>query len=145
MINQSNIYSSFSVNNIGEAKEFYGKILGLDVEEFSRPGCGPMLTIKLANGGKVLIYPKTDHVPATFTILNFEVEDIEFEVDHLKENGISFLKYEGTDEKGISHNEGPLIAWFKDPAGNFLSVVQEESLEKRWEVKNEDVVQSLTF
>lgn len=126
MINQSRPYSSFSVDDIQKAKNFYGELLGLDVREDEIPDCGTMLTLNLNGGGHVLIYPKEDHVPGSFTILNFPVKNIKDEVGQLKKRGIEFIHYEETDDHGISHNEGPLIAWFKDPAGNFLAVIEDE-------------------
>lgn len=87
-----------------------------------------LLELHLEGNNPIIVYPKPDHVPATFTVLNFPVVDIEVAVDALSKKGIVFERYDGlnTDEKGISHNEGPLIAWFKDPAGNILSVIQDE-------------------
>jgi predicted enzyme related to lactoylglutathione lyase len=88
-----------------------------------------MLTLRLGGGGTVLVYPKDNHTPATFTILNFPVPDIEAAVDRLTQAGVRFEQYEGdlqTDEKGIFRGEGPLIAWFTDPAGNIISVLEEE-------------------
>jgi hypothetical protein len=83
-----------------------------------------MLTLHIAGDRDVLVYPKPGHVPATYTILNFPVDDIDKAVDELVERGVEFETYEGLDEKGISRNTGPAIAWFKDPAGNILSVLQ---------------------
>jgi hypothetical protein len=87
-----------------------------------------LIELHIEGGNIILVYPKPDHVPATFTVLNFPVTDIEVAVDALSKRGISFERYNepDTDEKGISHNEGPLIAWFKDPAGNILSVIEED-------------------
>jgi catechol 2,3-dioxygenase-like lactoylglutathione lyase family enzyme len=115
-------FSGFSVDDIPAAKEFYAQTLGLEVSE--QYG---MLTIQLATGGHVLVYPKPNHVPAEFTILNFPVDDIEATVDELTARGVTFERYEEMklDERGIMREEGPLIAWFKDPAGNTLSVLQE--------------------
>jgi catechol 2,3-dioxygenase-like lactoylglutathione lyase family enzyme len=121
MFKDTNAFSSFSVRDISEAKEFYGQTLGLDVVEESEG----TLALQLGGGGRVLVYPKEDHTPATFTVLNFPVDNIEGAVDALGERGIKFESYPGTDEKGIHRGEGPLIAWFKDPAGNFLSVLEE--------------------
>lgn len=114
-------FSGFSVNDIPAAKKFYGDGLGLKVtEEMSG------LVLHLATGGRVFVYPKDDHVPATFTILNFPVDDIEKTVDQLAERGVTFERYQGADAKGIHRgDEGPAIAWFKDPAGNFLSVLKD--------------------
>lgn len=121
MFKDTNAFSSFSVRDIPEAKDFYGQTLGLDVVEESEG----TLALQLGGGGRVLVYPKEDHTPATFTVLNFPVDNIEGAVDALGERGIKFESYPGTDEKGIHRGEGPLIAWFKDPAGNFLSVLEE--------------------
>lgn len=123
MLKDSKAFSGFSVDDIGKAKDFYGQKLGLDVSEERG-----LLALHLAGGAKVLIYPKPNHAPATFTILNFPVDDIERTVDELTRRGVRFERYEGeikTDEKGISRaREGPKIAWFKDPAGNILSVLE---------------------
>lgn len=122
MFGDSKAYSGFSTNDIQTAKTFYGETLGLEVTE----GNG-MLTLHLATGGRVLIYPKDDHVPATFTILNFPVDDIDSAVDGLTGLGVAFERYpdSGQDERGINRQWGPPIAWFKDPAGNILSVLEE--------------------
>ncbi len=120
-------FSGFSVDDLQRAKTFYGQTLGLNVHEQQEPMA--MLTLNLATGGAVLIYPKDDHTPASFTILNFPVEDIEQAVDELTARGVTFEHYEGdieTDAKGIMRGGGPLIAWFKDPAGNVLSVLEEK-------------------
>jgi predicted enzyme related to lactoylglutathione lyase len=123
MFKDAKAFSGFSVNDIPRAKEFYGQTLGLEVsEEYG------MLTLHLATGGKVLIYPKDNHAPATFTILNFPVESVEQAVDDLTKAGVRFEIYDQgdfrTDEKGIFRGEGPTIAWFTDPAGNILSVLE---------------------
>lgn len=123
MFKDSKAFSGFSVDDILRAKQFYGETLGLNVSE-EPAGLG----LQLAGGGVVFIYPKEDHAPATFTVLNFPVDDVEKAVDELKEKGVRFEHYEGelqTDEKGIFRGEGPTIAWFKDPAGNVLSVIEE--------------------
>ena len=123
----SEAFSSFSVNDLKKAKEFYQKKVGVDVEEQEEG-----LKLSFDSGNNVFIYPKTDHKPATFTVLNFPVDDIDDAVDKLTEAGISFESYGGeikTDQKGIfrgsASGNGPDIAWFKDPAGNFLSVIEE--------------------
>jgi predicted enzyme related to lactoylglutathione lyase len=124
MFNNTKAFSSFSVNDLKKAKEFYGQTLGVNVEE----GEMDTLTLKIAGGASILIYPKPGHTPASFTILNFPVKDIEQAVDQLAQKGVRFEQYEGelkTDEKGIFRGGGPLIAWFTDPAGNILSVLQE--------------------
>ena len=120
MFKNAEAFSGFSTNDIERAKEFYGSTLGLDVSEMNG-----MLGIKLGGGATVLAYPKENHEPATFTILNFNVDDIDKAVDELSARGVKFERYEdfGQDEKGIVRGEGPAIAWFKDPAGNILSVL----------------------
>jgi predicted enzyme related to lactoylglutathione lyase len=117
--------NGFAVDDVQKASEFYGETLGLGTtvlsEEFG------VMSIQLAGGRDTLIYRKDDFVPATYTVLNFEVDDIESAVDGLAERGVSFERYDGfeQDEKGIAHGPGPHIAWFKDPAGNILSVLQQ--------------------
>jgi len=127
MFTSSKAFSGFSVNDIQKAKEFYGQILGMEVSETNG-----LLKLNLTGGGRwILVYPKPDHTPASFTILNFPVSNIEDAVDDLSLRGVTFEKYEGslkTDEKGIFHGGGPKIAWFKDPAGNFLSVLEEKEM-----------------
>ncbi len=119
MFGDVHAFSGFSVDDLSTAKKFYADTLGLKV------GDEPAgLRLQLGGGGVVFVYPKDDHVPATFTVLNFPVEDIEKAVEQLAGSGVSFEKYPGTDEKGINRGIGPAIAWFKDPAGNFLSVLQ---------------------
>lgn len=127
MLEKSESFSSFSVDDLGKAKAFYSGTLGLDVTEQPQMG----LELALA-GGRVFIYPKQDHQPATFTVLNFAVDDIDAAVDALVARGVRFERYEGfeQDEKGIARSDspeqGPNIAWFKDPAGNILSVLDEK-------------------
>ncbi|OLT30167.1 glyoxalase [Actinomadura sp. CNU-125] len=122
MFKNTKAFSGFSVDDVPAARKFYGEVLGLDVSEEHG-----MLTLHIAGGRDTLVYPKENHVPATFTILNFPVDDIETAVDGLAARGVAFEHYEGrTDEKGIMRENGPLIAWFKDPAGNTLSVLQED-------------------
>jgi len=120
-------FSGFSVDDLEKAKKFYTELLGLKVESESMG-----LSLHLPGGGNVFIYPKGDHQPATFTILNFSVDNIDEAVDELSNRGVQFEHYEDgpkTDEKGIlrgrAQNMGPDIAWFKDPAGNILSVLQD--------------------
>jgi predicted enzyme related to lactoylglutathione lyase len=124
MFSAERAFSGFSVDDIDRAKQFYGGKLEVEVSEENG-----ILTLHIAGDRPILAYPKDDHVPATFTILNFPVSDIESAVDALAERGISFELYEGTDvetdEKGIFRGGGPLIAWFKDPAGNVLSVIEQ--------------------
>src|SRR5688572_15967417 len=124
MFKTSKAFAGFSVDDLDKAKQFYTETLGLDVEEFKDMG---FLQLKPAGGGTILIYPKDNHEPATYTILNFPVSDVEKSVDELIAKGILMERYEGfdQDEKGIAHGNGPTIAWFKDPAGNILSVLQE--------------------
>jgi catechol 2,3-dioxygenase-like lactoylglutathione lyase family enzyme len=119
MFGEVHAFSSFSVNDLAAAKQFYGDTLGLKIDE-QPEGLG----LHLANGGRVFLYPKDDHVPATFTVLNFPVDDIEKAVEQLAGLGVTFESYPDTDEKGINRGMGPDIAWFKDPAGNFLSVLE---------------------
>ncbi|MGX7682007.1 VOC family protein [Jatrophihabitans sp. DSM 45814] len=120
MLENSKAFSGFSVNDVPKARQFYGETLGLRVSEQNG-----MLELHLAGDRDTLVYPKPDHVPATFTILNFPVEDIESAVDELTARGVQFEHYEWVDERGINRQGGPLIAWFKDPAGNVLSVIQQ--------------------
>lgn len=125
MLKDSKAFSGFSVNDLAVAKEFYGQTLGLEVEENPQG-----LVLKITGGKGVFVYAKDDHVPATYTVLNFSVADIGQAVDELTGKGVTFEHYDNmTDEKGIarglSQNRGPDIAWFKDPAGNILSVLQE--------------------
>ena len=123
MFENTEAFSGFSVDDIPEARKFYGETLGLRVsEEYG------MLWLRIAGERGVLVYPKPDHTPATFTILNFPVDDIEGAVDELAARGVRFERYDesNTDEKGIFRGGGPLIAWFKDPAGNVLSVIQQD-------------------
>jgi catechol 2,3-dioxygenase-like lactoylglutathione lyase family enzyme len=122
MFKQSRAYSGFSVDNIDTAKAFYGETLGLDV----RVGQMGILELHLPSGATVIIYPKDDHVPATFTILNFPVEDVDKAVDELGAAGVTMERYPNfeQDAKGISRRDGQEIAWFKDPAGNILSVLK---------------------
>ena len=122
MFKASKAFASFSVDDLQKAKEFYGKTLGLKVSE-SAEG------LELHPGSlDVFLYPKQNHKPASFTVLNFMVDDIEAAVDELNKTGVRFEQYEGeikTNEKGIHRNGGPSIAWFKDPAGNILSVLED--------------------
>jgi catechol 2,3-dioxygenase-like lactoylglutathione lyase family enzyme len=123
MFRKTKAFSGFSVDDVARAKEFYGDTLGLETSEDNG-----ILTLHIAGDREVIAYPKEDHTPATFTILNFPVDDIEAAVDGLTERGVTFERYDRAgsdiDEKGIFRGEGPLIAWFKDPAGNVLSVIQ---------------------
>jgi hypothetical protein len=123
MLEKSKAFSGFSANDIQIAKEFYGRTLGLQISESHG-----LLNLRLAGGTKVLIYPKPNHVPATFTVLNFPVRSVDKAVDELTKRGVRFEIYSEpdlkTDERGIFRGGGPVIAWFKDPAGNILSVLE---------------------
>ena len=120
----SKAFSGFSVNDLQKAKEFYSKTLSFDVSEMNG-----FLNLHIGNDAKVLIYPKSNHIPATFTVLNIPVANIEQAVVELTKRGVHFEMYDEpelkTDEKGIFRDGGPNIAWFKDPAGNILSVLEE--------------------
>ena len=122
MFENTTAFSGFAVDDIESAKKFYGETLGLRTSE--RYG---LLTLHLAGGRDTLVYPKPDHAPATYTILNFAVDDIDAAVDELVSRGVQLERYDGIgqDEKGINRAGGPFIAWFKDPAGNILAVLQE--------------------
>jgi catechol 2,3-dioxygenase-like lactoylglutathione lyase family enzyme len=116
-------FNGFSVNDLAAAKDFYGNTLGVELEEIPQG-----LRLKIGNG--ILIYPKPDHQPATYTVLNFPVDNIDQALEELAGKGITFEHYAGlTDHKGVArglaHNRGPDIAWFKDPAGNILSILQQ--------------------
>lgn len=124
MFGDTKAFSGFSVSDVQAARKFYEETLGLKVSVENG-----ILFLHLAGGRDVLAYPKDDHVPATFTILNFPVKDVEKTVDQLAARGVRFERYPNFDKdmdaKGIFHGGGPLIAWFKDPAGNVLSVIQD--------------------
>jgi len=133
MLKTSKAFSSFSVDDVKTARQFYKETLGLDIDE--DPVMPDLLNIKLGTGGIVMVYPKGPaHSPASFTVLNFPVEDIDKAVAHLKEKGVEFESYDNewikTDKDGISRGDGkngPIgMAWFKDPAGNILAVLQEK-------------------
>ncbi len=122
MLKDSKAFGSFSSNDIAKAKKFYGETLGLQLSESNG-----LVELKLAGSFEVMIYPKLNHVPSTFTVLNFHVPDIESAVDDLTKKGVTFERYDGeieTDARGIHRGHGPLIAWFKDPAGNILSLLE---------------------
>ncbi len=124
MFKEAKSFSSFSVNDLRKAKEFYGETLGLEIKETPEG-----LELHTGNNA-VFVYPKPNHTPASFTVLNFHVDDIEEAVDELKTLGVTLERYDlpdiKTDERGIARGpHGPIIAWFKDPAGNILSVLQE--------------------
>ena len=126
MLKESKAFSGFSVNDLAKAQDFYGETLGLEVTE-----ANGMLEVTLGSGATVLIYPKDNHEPATFTILNFPVADIETAVAELKKQNVEFESYDlpglKTDENDIARGEGPAIAWFTDPAGNILSVLEDQA------------------
>jgi catechol 2,3-dioxygenase-like lactoylglutathione lyase family enzyme len=122
MLKDSKAYSGFAAPDIDAIRAFYADTLGIEVTEENG-----FLTLHLDAGKRpTLVYPKPDHEPANYTILNFEVADIEAAVDGLVERGVEFERYEGfdQDERGIARDAGPPIAWFKDPAGNILSIIQ---------------------
>ena len=122
MLASSKVYSGLAVKDMDAARMFYGETLGLDTSDEHG-----LLWLHLAGGRDTLIYPQPGMTPASFTILNFEVDDIDTAVDALAARGVRFERYDGADqdEKGIARDAGPYIAWFKDPAGNVLSVLQE--------------------
>jgi predicted enzyme related to lactoylglutathione lyase len=125
MFKNTKAFSGFSVDNLPKAKEFYSQTLGLEVSEMPEG-----LELHIAGGARIFIYPKPNHTPASYTILNFPVDNVEETIDRLTKRGVRFEHYdEGelkTDEKGIFRGPGPKIAWFKDPAGNILSVLSEK-------------------
>jgi catechol 2,3-dioxygenase-like lactoylglutathione lyase family enzyme len=125
MFASTQAFSSFAVDDIPRAREFYTDTLGLKVTELDAPV--DLLTLHLAGGRDTMVYEKPDFTPATYTILNFAVDDVEKAVDELSARGVSFERYDGfdQDEKGIARGQGPEIAWFTDPAGNILSVMTE--------------------
>ena len=123
MFRDTRAFSGFAVPDTDAAKDFYGGTLGLEVTEED-----DVLALHIAGGRPVLIYPKPDHEPATYTILNFPVDDIDRAVDDLAAAGVEFESYTGeleTDEKGVFRKAGPPIAWFRDPAGNILAVLED--------------------
>ena len=123
MLTDSKAFSGFAVPDVAAARQFYGETLGLRVSEEHG-----MLQLHLGGGRDVIVYPKPDHTPASYTILNFPVDDVEATVDALTERGVRFERYQGfdQDDKGIQRGGGPLIAWFKDPAGNVLSIIAQD-------------------
>ena len=122
MLTDSRAFAGFSTNDIPATQAFYADTLGLEVTEENG-----MLTLHLAGGGTVLVYPKDDHAPATYTCLNFPVADIDAAADALSSRGITFVRYDQMpqDDRGVMRGEGPPIAWFTDPAGNILSILEE--------------------
>jgi predicted enzyme related to lactoylglutathione lyase len=125
MFENSNAYNGFAVDDIQKAKDFYGETLGVKVSVLDEEM--GLLSLDLGEGPDTLVYQKPDFEPATYTILNFPVDDVDRAVEELSERGVTFERYDGfdQDEKGIARGPGPQIAWFKDPAGNILSVHQE--------------------
>ena len=124
MFKNTKAFSGFSVDDLQKAKQFYGEVLGLEVSE------NMGLELHIAGGTHILVYPKPNHIPATFTILNFPVDNIEQAVEALRKKGVIFEQYDDpikTGEDGIFRGGGPNIAWFKDPAGNILSVLEQKS------------------
>jgi catechol 2,3-dioxygenase-like lactoylglutathione lyase family enzyme len=122
MFKDAKAFSGFAVDDVEQARAFYGDVLGLETSEEHG-----MLTLHLAGDRPTLVYPSDSHTPASYTILNFPVDDIEAAVDELAARGVSFERYDGfdQDERAIMRGGGPLIAWFKDPAGNVLAVLQD--------------------
>jgi catechol 2,3-dioxygenase-like lactoylglutathione lyase family enzyme len=120
MFKNTRAFNGFAVDDIPKAKQFYGDTLGLDVTESYG-----ILTLHITGDRETIVYPKPDHVPATYTILNFPVENIDAAVQQLTELGISLERFDGVDDRGVFRLGGPLIAWFKDPAGNILSVIEQ--------------------
>ena len=125
MFKEVKAFSGFSVNGISKAEEFYGKTLGLEISYTMG-----QIVLHVAGGGTVFVYAKPNHIPATYTVLNFPVKNLEEAMDELRKRGVEFIIYNEedfkTDEKGIFHGGGPKIAWFKDPSGNILSVLEKE-------------------
>jgi catechol 2,3-dioxygenase-like lactoylglutathione lyase family enzyme len=125
MFKHTKAFSGFSVDDLQKAKRFYAEKLGLEVSE----GSMGILTLHIEGDSKIIVYPKPNHQPATFTVLNFPVADVEKAVDELTAKGVQFEQYDfgqmKTDKKGIVRGYGPTIAWFKDPAGNIMSVLEE--------------------
>jgi predicted enzyme related to lactoylglutathione lyase len=122
---ETKAYSGFAVDDMGRAREFYGDTLGIETEILDEEN--GLMTLHLAGDRPTLIYEKPDHEPAGYTILNFPVSDVEKAVDELSARGVSFERYDAfeQDQKGIAHGPGPVVAWFKDPAGNVLAVHEE--------------------
>ena len=128
MLGSSHAFSSFSTDNPEAAADFYGETLGLDVTVARDDAMGTMVNVRFRHGGRCLIYPKDDHVPASHTVLMFPVEDLDATVAALNAAGVPLEKTEWTDDNGVARDpEGrsPAVAWFKDPAGNWLSIIEE--------------------
>lgn len=121
-------FSGFSVKEISEAMKFYKEILGLQISQTMG-----QLVLHIAGGGTVFVYAKPNHVPATFTVLNFPVQNLQEAMNELRKKGVRFIIYKEkdfeTDDQGVFHGGGPKIAWFKDPSGNILSVLEKDSAE----------------
>jgi predicted enzyme related to lactoylglutathione lyase len=127
MFKDSHAFSSFAVDDVGRVRTFYAETLGLEVEDLEMPG--GLLSLHLAGGGTVMIYPKPDFQPATYTVLSFPVGDVDAAVDQLVAAGVTMEHYDGfdQDDKGVARGDvGPAIAWFKDPAGNILAVLEQD-------------------
>lgn len=126
MFKATKAFSGFSVDDLAKAKRFYEETLGMDVAEDRG-----LMHLRIGSGADVLVYPKSNHAPATFTILNIPVANVDEAVDELAKRGVRFETYSQpdlrTDERGIMRGQGPTIAWFKDPAGNILSVIEEQT------------------
>jgi catechol 2,3-dioxygenase-like lactoylglutathione lyase family enzyme len=125
MFKSTQAFSSFSVDDTAKARQFYSGTLGLEMKDEMMG----LLSARLPSGARVLMYPRPDHKAASFTVLNFVVPNIDETVDELTSKGVKFEQYSGeiqTDAKGIARGAGPTVAWFKDPAGNILSVIQDE-------------------
>ena len=129
MLETSKAFSGIAVKDIAQARHFFGEVLGLRVDE----GEMGMLVLRPTGASPILLYPKPDHVPATYTVLNFPVEDVAATVAALTERGVAFEHYEGseveTDDDGVFRGGGPLIAWFTDPSGNVMSVMEGPGLD----------------
>lgn len=125
MFTNTKAFSSFAVKDVQKAQEFYGEVLGLKTTVLDEEQ--GLLTLHIGGDRDTLVYQKQDHTPATYTILNFQVKDVDATVDELAAQGVRFERYEGfeQDEKGIARGMGPSIAWFQDPAGNILAVLEE--------------------
>ncbi|MFC5927182.1 VOC family protein [Micromonospora vulcania] len=125
MFTDTKAFSGFSVDDTARAERFYGETLGLRVTRDD--AMGGLLTLHIAGDRPVLVYPKADHSPATYTVLNFPVDDIDGAVDELTARGVHFARYDGMpqDDRGVMRGQGPAIAWFTDPAGNILSVLEQ--------------------
>jgi catechol 2,3-dioxygenase-like lactoylglutathione lyase family enzyme len=129
MLENSKAFSGIAVKDMEQSKRFFGELLGLQVDD----GEMGMLVLRTGSGRPILLYPKPDHVPATYTVLNFPVDDVAATVAALTERGVPFEHYEGTpvqtDDDGVFRGGGPLIAWFTDPSGNVMSVIQGPGIE----------------